>query len=522
MIPVRYVVFAALLALAGSSAGCRQAERIAWAADYRSTAFAVGPLPAVRPSEEALESRRALSRYLQGLLAETSGDLQTAGERYTLAQRKDPESVQVLLRLGLVQLRLDKTSDALASFEAASRLDKSDPRSRFLLGVLYTNMERFEEASDQYAQILTYDPQHLGALSQLADLYILQERLQEGLDVYERLLKERPDSPVAHFNAGVLYAKSQQWDEAVRHMGQAVELDPSYLEARLGLAVSLELAGKPDEARAEFVKVLEQEPVNTQLIHYLARLSYRLGDLEGAAQWLTRYLSFQPRDPSGYLELAYILIEQEKWDAAKQQIQMGLGNSPPKDVAADLWVALGVCHQAAGEPEQAELAYRNAAAADPEEVKPVLHLASMLHSQGRMEKAEQVLQDAFEKHPDNPDILNSLGYLYADWGVHLDEAVKLVERALAQDPQNGAYLDSMGWVRFKQGRLEEAERHLKEAIEHSPDAEVYEHLGHVYLISGDVEQAKAAWEQGLALGSRDPQILQRLKSQLNDLKQRKD
>ena len=511
-----------LLMLAGGLAGCKQADRVAWAADYRSTASAVWPALAGRPSREALEGQKRLSHYLQGLLAETGGDLKVAGERYGLAHRDDPESVQVLLRLGLVQLRMDQTDRALESFEKAAHLDAADPRSRFLLGVLYTNMERFEEASQQYAQILTQDPQHLGALSQLADLYILQEKLQEGLDVYERLLKERPDSPVGHFNAGVLYAKSQQWEEAVRHMGKAVELDPAYLEARLGLAVSLELAGQPDRAREEFLKALELEPVNTQLIHYLARLSYRLGDLEAAAQWLTRYLSFQPRDPSGHLELAYVRIEQKQWQEAKEQILMGLSDPAPTEVMVDLWVALGVCHQAMGEGSQAEEAYRKAINADPDEIQPTLHLAAMLHSQGDLERAEEVLQEAFERHPDNADLLNSLGYLYADWGVHLEEAVKLVERALAQDPMNGAYLDTIGWIHFKLGRWEESERYLQEALDRDPDAEVYEHLGHVYLMQGKAEQARSAWEAGLALGSRDLRVLQRLELQLNRLKQGKD
>lgn len=517
--------FFCFLMLAGALAGCRQADRVAWAADYRSAGPAAWPAALSGggvPRPETLGAQRGLSFYLAGVLAEVGGDLQGAGEQYKQAHRMDPESVQILLRLGLVQLRTDQMDEALETLEKCSRLDAADPRSRFLLGVLYTNMERFEEAADQYAQILNQDPRHLGALSQLADLYILQEKLQEGLSVYERLLKERPDSPVAHFNAGVLYAKSQRWDNAVRHMSKAAELDPAYLEARLGLAVSLELAGQPEKAREAFLQALELEPVNTQLIHYLAQLSYRLGDLDGAAQWLTRYLSFQPRDASGHLELAYIRIEQKRWEEARQQVELGLANPVPKEVLVDLWVTLGVCQQALGEEGEAEQAYRKAIAADPAETQPALHLASMFHGRGEMEKAEEVLLQAFELHPDDPDILNSLGYLYADWGVHLEEAQRMVERALAQDPLNGAYLDSLGWVHFKMGRWEEAERALQEALARSPDAEVYEHLGHVYLMRGDAEQARAAWEKGLALGSRDPLILQRLKSQLNRLKHRKD
>lgn len=516
-------LFLLFMVLAGALAGCRQADRVAWAAGLRSASLGDWPaFSAAAPRPDPREAGRGLAYYLRGLLAESRGDLQEARIQYREASLLDTGSVQFLLRLGLIQLRTDQINQALESFEKATRLDTGDPRARFLLGVLYANMERFEEASTQYEQILKQDPQHLGALSQLADLYIIQEKLQEGLDVYERLLKERPHSPVAHFNAAVLYAKSQRWEQAVEHMGKAVELDPANIEARMGLAVSLELGGRPDRAREEFQKALELEPVNTQLIHYLAKLSYRLGDLAGAAQWLTRYLSFQPRDSAGLLELAYIWIEEGRWKEAIAQIESGLDLSAPKETRVDLYIALGICRQALGEVNLAEEAFRKAIAADPDETQPILHLAAMFHARDRMEEAERVLLDGFSLHPDNPDILNSLGYLYADWGKHLEEALKLVERALAQDPQNGAYLDSMGWIHFKMGRFEEAEAVLREALARSPDAEVYEHLGHVYYIRGDTERARGAWRDGLALGSRDPEVIERIKLQLKRLENRKD
>ena len=505
MIPETFAVV--LLLLSCGFAGCRQAERIAWAADTHGPAlFSQSPRQAT-----------GLADYLAGLLAEGQGDLATAASYYRNACRREPGSVQFLLRLGIVHLQSNQVPEAVLALQKASRADPADPRPRFVLGVLYTDQGRFEEAADQYSKVLNQDPKNLGALSQLADLYLLQEKLDEGLNVYERLLKERPDSAVAHFNIGVLYARIEEWAEAVEHLAKAVDLDPGFLEARLGLAVSLELDGQWAQAKEQFLAALQQEPVNTQLIHYLAQISYRLGDLEESARWLGRYLSFKPREAEAHVELAYLRIDQGRWQEAVDQIQMVLDPHSPETGQADLWMAMGMAYRAGRKYPAAEQAFHQAIRLEPDDLKPVLQLAGLLQQAGRFEEAEQLLQEVFTRHPDDPDLLNTLGYLYADQGVHLEEAVNLLERALRQDPGNGAYLDSLGWAYFKLGFLEEARKLLEEAVVRMPDQEVFEHLGEVYLKSGKEQEAVSVWKKGLELESKDPEITERLDSHIRTI-----
>ena len=94
-------------------------------------------------------------------------------------------------------------------------------------------------------------------------------------------------------------------------------------------------------------------------------------------------------------------------------------------------------------------------------------------------------------------MLNGLGYLLAQQGILLDEAEQLVSRALAHEPDNGAFLDSLGWVYYRQGRYPEAQDLLERAVARLPDPEVLEHLGDVYEVRGDWRAARRAWEQGL-------------------------
>lgn len=515
-IRTRWLAVAGCLFAGFSAAGCRPAARVAWAADAQGGAL-LGGSGAPFEKWAAVRREMGVALYLSAMLAEMEGDFPSALERYRQAHVQDPASAQILLRQGLMELQLKDVPAAEKSLKESSRRDPNDLRPRFVLGVLYTQQERLEEAAQQYAGVLVQDPAHLGALNQLAELYVLQERIQEGLAVYERLLQERPDSSVLHFTTGVLYAKAERWPEAIRHMGQAVELDSNYLEARLGLAVSLELAGQVDRAREEFVRALDLEPAHTQLIYHLARVSQRLGDLEQTAQWLSRYLSFKPRDSAAHVELAMVRLEQGRWQEAAGTLRSVLDPKFLELESAQLWMVLGMAYEAGREFQAAEEAYGQAARLAPQEVEPLLHLAILYHRQGQFAAAERVCQRAFELEPDHPEVLNSMGFLYADWGVHLEEAVRLIERALSQDPRNGAYLDSLGWAFFKLGRTEEALHLLEEAAAQAPDGEILDHLGQVYLTVGKEAEAESAFQRGLAAEKKDQDVIHRLKSHWDGL-----
>jgi tetratricopeptide (TPR) repeat protein len=105
--------------------------------------------------------------------------------------------------------------------------------------------------------------------------------------------------------------------------------------------------------------------------------------------------------------------------------------------------------------------------------------------------------------PRNAMALNYLGYMLADRGTRLEEALGYIRRALVVDPQNGAYLDSLGWVYFKMGKLELAEENLRKASDRiSNDPTVHDHLADVYQKTGRLKMAVAHWERSLAEWNR--------------------
>jgi tetratricopeptide (TPR) repeat protein len=126
-------------------------------------------------------------------------------------------------------------------------------------------------------------------------------------------------------------------------------------------------------------------------------------------------------------------------------------------------------------------------------------LGAIYERQKFFDRAEEQFKKVLGVNPNDGQVLNYYGYMLGDLGIRLDEAEALVKRALKDDPYNGAYLDSLGWIYFKENKLADAEATLREAAEReSHDATIRSHLGDVYAKTGRPEQAAAEWEKSLA------------------------
>jgi len=123
---------------------------------------------------------------------------------------------------------------------------------------------------------------------------------------------------------------------------------------------------------------------------------------------------------------------------------------------------------------------------------------AMLEKMKNFEAAEAEFRKVLALEPDNASALNYLGYMLADRHERLDEAQKMISRAVELDPQNGAYLDSLGWVYYQQNRLDQAADYLQRAVQRiSKDPTIHDHLGDVYFKQGKIREAVAQWENSL-------------------------
>lgn len=143
--------------------------------------------------------------------------------------------------------------------------------------------------------------------------------------------------------------------------------------------------------------------------------------------------------------------------------------------------------------------------------------AASLERLDRFDEAEAAFLELLEMDPDDANAANYLGYLWADRAVKLDEALELVNRAVEAEPENPAYLDSLGWVHYRLGAMDQAEYWLRRANELSDeDGTLLAHLGEVLVERGDIDEGSRFLRLALDLGCEDPDRVRSLLDGLGD------
>lgn len=238
----------------------------------------------------------------------------------------------------------------------------------------------------------------------------------------------------------------------------------------------------------------------------------RIGKLDEASEQLTKAAELNPHDLQSRHLLALIYSMQRKFDLAASEYEAILKASSQSDSQKiDIYFYLGQLYYSQGQYDKAALQFKRILELDPENTEVMYLLSSFYLDKDQREDAMLLLKECIAveamKHP---GCYNSLAYVYAEDNIHLDRALSFVEEALRQEPNNGAYLDTLGWVYYRQGKYEEALVALNKANEVIEDYIVYDHIGDVYLAMNRHQEAQQYWRLALELMPNEPSILEKL------------
>jgi tetratricopeptide (TPR) repeat protein len=195
-----------------------------------------------------------------------------------------------------------------------------------------------------------------------------------------------------------------------------------------------------------------------------------------------------------------LYTSQNKIDLATREFEIALKKAAglnPKN--ADIYKSLGAIYVKQSKLKEAEGMFRMAADLVPNDAEIHFYLGTIYNELKNYSLAEKEFSRATELNPDFHEALNSLGYLLVEQSKDLERAGQLIRKALVSDPDNGAYVDSLGWYYFKKGNLQEALKEVSRASALIEDPVVYEHLGDIYLKLGDPEKARLNWQKSLKL-----------------------
>jgi len=445
----------------------------------------------------------------------------------------------------LTQLLMDegKNDEAISLLEGITAHSPS-AATLDLLGDAYTQAHQLANAEKAYRKATELDPSELSHQRGLGQALMAEEKYQEALKVYDKLSDLMPDDPDVYLRMAQIYRELHQLDKAEDNLVRARQYAPGSVEVMYNEAMLYQAQGRFEDAirvLSDAVTGIKSQPTvlpsrrrslailyqqlgqlyrdtgNFQPAIYTyqelghlgdeedrrARLlimdSYRAAkDLPKALQAGKEALAKYPSDPAVRQSQALLLGENGQTDEAVQMLRRQLIGG---DGDRDTYLNIAQVYERGRRYKEAEEAAHTAEAlpGQPRDNAMVWFLLGAIYERQKFfDRAEEQFKKVLAVDSKNAPVLNYYGYMLGDRGIRLDEAEALVQRALKEDPYNGAYLDSLGWVLYKQNRLADAEAALRKAVQReSHDATIHSHLGDVLAKSGRSDLAAAEWEKSI-------------------------
>ncbi len=460
-------------------------------------------------------SRQALYRH----------DFMAAIDYLRKAQEADPGSIELTLELARLHLDLDQPDEAARVARRAIDLDPdaAEPRHVLAQALLVVAQregagdDEYKEALDAWRAFLDRQPDDAEGWLNVAKLLMARGAPDEALEALHRHLTLAPTSDEGVYLTAQVLMKLDRYDEARQMLETAARKESASPQFLLALSDVYERQGDLEDAVKTASRLLDMQ-VDPLRVHFiLARLNQKMGRHVDAFDHLSRMAAIMDARPTEFndvdraeiqLRMIRALIQAGRTDDAIRYADTGAQRFPD-----DLRFGMrkGEALLLADRGREADKVFKTALKdhADNKDVRSMVSDAYLSAGASREEAgdvtgAESHLRRSIELNPENGTALNYLGYMLADRGERLDEAIGYIKRALEREPDNGAYLDSLGWAYFKKGDYKQSEVALESAVEAMGDeAEIHAHLGDLYFAIGRTEDAVKAWQAALDRGAEN-------------------
>lgn len=466
----------------------------------------------------------------------------TAANLWTTIAPYDPNPHQVLAIIALRENHIDQALTHLSII-----LDNTDnPFDQSLWMVAnFLGGEKNQAAVMQLLEKLMAkhidDPE---ALYAFAHINARNGDVDRAQTLFERVLELKPDSEPAILSYISVLQRKGDSQKAINWLEQTLEKKPNHFNLRMAYARLLTDTKRFDEAKEQFKILIAEQPNHVDVLYALGLLYLQTVELEESEHYFKRLnkLNVASHDAISSYYLGNIAEQQSQWEQAKDwyqavtdgeyyfnaQIRLGLilanqGAVPqalrhlraidkPKDPFNRL-----VLIQAEGEILTNAKRYQEAMDLFNQTIQAKSHpdllyaRAMLAEKMGQLNLLETDLKTILATEPDHATALNALGYTLADRTERYDEAYAYIQRAYELSPNDFYILDSMGWVLYRLGKLDESIVFLKKALALKNDPEIAAHLGEVLWITGDKQAAQTVWETALKIAPTDDRLLNIIK-----------
>lgn len=380
--------------------------------------------------------------------------------------------------LGRISIEAGKADQAISSFERAIAINPAFEPAYLAQASFYESRQEKDKAIGVLQKYLQrVNPRNKEIRQHLIQLYVATKDYAGGLAELEKMLEEDPGDLDAQLRMALIYGEKKDYTKAITQLTAVLKARPTELKIRDYLGFLYEELKDYPKAMDAYQFNLQLDPTFPESHIHLGVLQYRLKQFPGAIAHLSDAVRLNPKQPEAHIVLGLAYLQSEQFEKATQAFEEGIRHNPKN---ADLHFNLGTAYD----------------------------------KLNRFDDLVRAMETALSLDPHNADALNYLGYSYAERGIKIDKAVSLTRQAVALKPDNGYYVDSLGWAFYKSGMLAEALTEIKRAVALvGDDPVIYEHLGEIYMKQERLAEAREAWLHSLELDPANEKLLQRFQEQ---------
>ena len=536
----------------------------------------VTTVPPKEKQPRQIVNRYAYAYYVGGLLAEKEQQFHTALRSYEEALKHSPGNSEILYTLARLQYNLRQFQAALetamkihykdkdtymligdchrifrdderavAAYRKVLKMDPNNMHAHWFVASYARSNDDYEEAVYHLKEVARTNP--TGRIYvEIANAYIVQSEFDMAIEAFEKSLEiDLSEANVeSYVGLSTLLRQKGQDREAEEVLLKGIEINPIEASIRVYLAEMYSDLDDTVLAAGQVREISRLESDQLPMVNRAGQIAYELNQLDLADSVFEHELSLAPESvlgnyfrgriavfqdrptdaksyfwklieiadtlPDGYINLGMIYMDEDSLDLAIDVLREGVirATTGREEARFYLGTALGRAERydevvAIAEPLVSE---------HPGEIRFMFMIGAALERIQNHDSAEVYFERILKIDPNHAQTLNYLGYMWADLGLKLQESLRMITKALEIDGENPAYLDSYGWVLYKLGRYEEAETHIKRAIElmDDQDSVLFDHLAEVCMSLGRSEEARANWKRALQLDPDNDEIKEKL------------
>ncbi|GAB4437894.1 MAG: tetratricopeptide repeat protein [bacterium] len=471
-------------------------------------------------------------------------NVSAAQELIDRALKIEPENVNILTSLADIYTMKGNRKAAIQVLEKVLSIEKNKGNIPLVLANLYFQEKEFQRAAVLLEGYVKAQPDNFLAHIYLAKVYeelgknneaaaeyeaALMEREEDeimialdnvydklgdkkrSIEILERFLSRNPDYPKVRERLALLYLGINDYEKSLLNYEELLKKYPENKELKFKYVYIAVDGGFLDKARGPLEEILKTEPENQKALYFMGLLYKENKDWSKAIQYFEKVTDKEfEKSAKLYLSVCF-----EKLGDRVKAFSV-LNDYWQKEKDSDIGCYIALYYKNKHDYENAQKMLKEIMEISEDKNKIILLLAEIHLKKNEFDKGIELAKEILNKTPDNPDALNFIGYSYVERNMNLDEAEKMIKRALELKPDDPYIMDSLAWLYYMKKEYTKALEIQKKVIEKiKDDATIFEHMGDILLAVGEKKEAKEYYKKAL---ENEPENAEIIKKKIEELK----